>query len=119
MRSFRNLEVRREVRREVRLEIRREVRREVRLGIDCLMQYPRKKKGGQSCVFGWRGFGGMELQVYTVSIEDRLPRGLPAADVSDVDVLSVKSYATAKTSTGCVAVLWGRTATGESVAVRV
>lgn len=66
----------------------------------------------------------MELQVYSISIEDRIPRALPptaASHALTVDGFSeaVRGETVQKRVDGCVAFVWGRTADGESICVRV
>lgn len=65
----------------------------------------------------------MEIQVYSVNIEDRLPRGIPeGCTVSDLrydGVSMIKGQVVEKVAEGCCAFVWGRTAEGESVCVRV
>lgn len=66
----------------------------------------------------------MELQVYSISVEDRYPRALPPETA--VEELhepgftdAVRGVALSKRVEGCVAFIWGRDARGDSVAVRV
>lgn len=68
----------------------------------------------------------MDIQVLSVSVEDRLPRGLAAeVDVNELlrdgfsDAVATASHGGDAATQACTVVLWGRTADGASVAVRV
>ena len=66
----------------------------------------------------------MEFQVYNVSLEDRYPRGLPEGVTRD-DLLEddfhyhIEGVLIEKSQDGSIAMIFGRTAEGASVCVRV
>ena len=65
----------------------------------------------------------MEFQVFSVQLEDRLPRSLPSEIGREQLVDSIpsaeESGVVLKTQDGCVALVFGRTEDGRSVCVRV
>ena len=62
----------------------------------------------------------LEFQVYSVSLEDRLPRCIPKdADISDEKVLSVSGMDVTTSKEGCCALVFGRTEAGKTVCARV